>query len=320
VLNDDEEGDGGGRWCVQEGPALDVLDAYGEAHDRRLFITDEDEVEDMRYRGDGRELRLFITHKGSAHYLDIDQYGIPDFDRFVNKYEDKTIFRLGCKSPEHQEGVLKYLEGQEEVGSIFAFPEREPGIICALNREDFPERHFYVYDVFQDKQIRKVMKEDVPAEVLSASGASDSQFANIDPETDFQTDAFDIDPKGRILVYAYGRILKFQSVGVPESIKKHMAPNFRVSEHKYSPARVQETKFQMKERIDRDIRNYNLLGHNKTLSNKDTVKQTILKLMTLKYNEMCENKRIIQGNDEFLTMARILLKEEQPECPVIGIQ
>ena len=43
MLNDDEEGDGGGRWCVQEGPALDVLDAYGEAHDRRLFITDEDE-------------------------------------------------------------------------------------------------------------------------------------------------------------------------------------------------------------------------------------------------------------------------------------
>ena len=76
----------------------------------------------------------------------------------------------------------------------------------------------------------------------------------------------------------------------------------------------------MKERIDRDIRNYNLLGHSKTLSNKDKVKQTILKLMTLKYNEMCENKKIIQGNDEFLTMARILLKEEQPECPAVGIQ
>jgi hypothetical protein len=35
---------------------------------------------------------------------------------------------------------------------------------------------------------------------------------------------------------------------------------------------------------------------------------------------MCENKRIIQGNDEFLTMARILVKETQPTCPIIGVQ
>ena len=35
---------------------------------------------------------------------------------------------------------------------------------------------------------------------------------------DYATDAFDIDPKGSILIYAYGRVLKFQSVGLPDSI------------------------------------------------------------------------------------------------------
>jgi hypothetical protein len=92
----DEEVDDSGHWCVQEGPAVDVLEAYAEAHDQQLVISDEDEVEDMRYRGEGRELRLWITHKGQAHYLDIDSYGIPDFDRFISKYEGKTIFRAGC--------------------------------------------------------------------------------------------------------------------------------------------------------------------------------------------------------------------------------
>lgn len=104
----------------------------------------------MRYRGDGGELRLWITHKGQAHYLDIDSYAIPDFDRFINKYEGKTIFRAGCQSPEHQEGTLKYLEAQEEAESIFAFPEEEPGLICCLNKEELPEKHFYIYNVYQD--------------------------------------------------------------------------------------------------------------------------------------------------------------------------
>lgn len=90
-------------------------------------------------------------------------------------------------------------------------------------------------------------------------------------------------------------------------MKKHMAPSFPVSEHKYSPARVQETKQLMKERIDRDLRNYNLLGDAKILSNKEGIRQTILKLLTLKYNDMCENKKIVQANHEFLNMSRVLL-------------
>lgn len=271
ILQEDEE-DQGRRWCVQEGPALDVLAAYEEAHDRQLFLSDDDEVEDMRYLGEGRELRVWITHQGQAHYVDIDAYGTPNFDRFINKYEGRTIFRAGRKSPEHQDGCLKYLEYQEEVGSLFAFPENEPGIICTLNKEELPDKHFYIYNVFQDKQVRKILKYEGQAEGHGGAAKSDDGRDNLAAEMKYPSDAFDVDPSGNILIYAQGRILRFKSVGVPDSIKKHMAPNYRLSEHKYSPARVQERKQLMKERIDRDLRNFNQLGEAKAFSNKEGVK------------------------------------------------
>jgi len=106
---------------------------------------------------------------------------------------------------------------------------------------------------------------------------------------------------------------------MPESIKKHMAPKFQLGENKYSPARVQEVKQAMKEKITRDMRNYFELGDNKRYSNLAAAKQTILQLLTFKYNQMCKNKKIIQANHEFLNMTRVILKEPQPSCPMTGI-
>lgn len=48
-------------------------------------------------------------------------------------------------------------------------------------------------------------------------------------------------------------------------------------------------------------------------------KQKILQLMTIKYDSMCDNKKIIQGNGDFITMARVLLKEKQPTVPILGV-
>ena len=56
------------------------------------------------------------------------------------------------------------------------------------------------------------------------------------------------------------------------------------------------------------------------MSNLAEVKQTILHMMTLKYDMMCDNKKIIQANPEFLTMARMLINEKQPDCPIIGVR
>ena len=47
-----------------------------------------------------------------------------------------------------------------------------------------------------------------------------------------------------------------QSIKMPESIKKYTAPKFLIAENKYSPARVQEVKQSMKNKIKRDLKNY----------------------------------------------------------------
>jgi hypothetical protein len=61
----------------------------------------------------------------------------------------------------------------------------------------------------------------------------------------------------------------------------------------------------MKDKINRDLKQYYQLGDNRGQSNLSSAKQTILELLTFKYSQMCENKRIIQANNEFLNMAKI---------------
>lgn len=76
----------------------------------------------------------------------------------------------------------------------------------------------------------------------------------------------------------------------------------------------------MRNKIQRDITNYYQSGSNEEMSNLTEIKQTILHLMLIKYDMMCDNKKIIQANPEFLTMARMLINENQPDCPIIGVQ
>lgn len=87
-----------------------------------------------------------------------------------------------------------------------------------------------------------------------------------------------------MLIYAFGKTLKFQAMNLPESIKKYMTPQFKVSEHKYSPVRVQEAKRRMNDKINRDLDRYYQYGTNDVNSNLDPKKQVILQMLTLKYN------------------------------------
>ena len=73
----------------------------------------------------------------------------------------------------------------------------------------------------------------------------------------------------------------------------------------------------MKDKIKRDLKNLYHLGDSDSTKSQ---KQNILQLLTFKYNTMCKNKRIIQANHEFLDMSRVILKEPQPNTPIIGIQ
>lgn len=63
-----------------------------------------------------------------------------------------------------------------------------------------------------------------------------------------------------------------------------MAPKIQMAENKYSPARIQEVKHAMKEKINRDLRNYFILGSGQEYSNLAEKKQKLLKLLTFKYN------------------------------------
>ena len=51
-----------------------------------------------------------------------------------------------------------------------------------------------------------------------------------------------------------------------------MAPKFLMAENKYSPARIQEVKQAMKDKINRDLMNYFNLGDNKRYSHLATKK------------------------------------------------
>ena len=75
----------------------------------------------------------------------------------------------------------------------------------------------------------------------------------------------------------------------------------------------------MRDRINRDMTEYFNLGDDKEMATQADEKQTLLQLLIFKYNSMCKNKKIIQANHEFLNMARVILKEEQPDSPIQGV-
>ena len=80
---------------------------------------------------------------------------------------------------------------------------------------------------------------------------------------------------------------------MPDQIAKYMSPTYKLSEHKYSAARVQEMKQKMKEEISQALNLYYEFGDAKNHSYQESEKQAILQELTNKYNQMCLNKRIV---------------------------
>ena len=78
-----------------------------------------------------------------------------------------------------------------------------------------------VYDVFQEKPIRKFKKLDL----ANAKIADDS-------------DAFDIDPEARFVIYSSGPLIYFKSITVPDVLMKYLKPRYRKADYKENPAKV----------------------------------------------------------------------------------
>ena len=148
-----------------------------------------------------------------------------------------------------------------------------------LNREDKQNKYFYTYEVFNEKLSRKVKKYEKAPE-----GKEDS-------------DAFDVEVDGRFIIYSCGDELVIQSVRVHEPILKYLKPRYQQAELKENPARIASLRQTFIEKIQKNIRNFELL-----LPEQEKQKWHLLLLMLKKIEFGYENKRLIINNKEFLRL------------------
>ena len=126
------------------------------------------------------------------------------------KFEDKSIFKFDQQFADYLEPFSKFLDEHDEAGAEFQFPEKDPALACILSRAEYPVKHFMIYDIFQAKLLRKVEKQDYNLQLNSMSFDSENKpSSEMIENAKFSSDAFDIDQKGEVLIYAYGKTLKF---------------------------------------------------------------------------------------------------------------
>lgn len=119
-------------------------------------------------------LRLYVK-PGDQHYffdLDLeeeDNHYNPQFDRCHKVFEDKSILKYGNKFHSMIHPLEQFIEEQLEQENEFAFPEKEPKMICILDRSEDPDAYFKIYDVFAKQFVRKIYKQDVKVGLTSMS-------------------------------------------------------------------------------------------------------------------------------------------------------
>jgi hypothetical protein len=73
----------------------------------------------------------------------------PSFEK-IERYEDKSIFKYGQRFLQYAEQLDSFLQQQNKQQSSYAFPEKEARLICVLNKEEAPQKYFYIYDIFKN--------------------------------------------------------------------------------------------------------------------------------------------------------------------------
>jgi hypothetical protein len=101
---------------------------------------------------------------------------------------------------------------------------------------DRTERFFQLWDVFGEKWLRKVKKQE------RSSGE--------DP------DVFDVDLDGKVLAYIYGDEILLQSLRIPDPMHKHIRPRYNLALHKENPAKIAQQRMTYTEKILNSIRIY----------------------------------------------------------------
>ena len=176
--------------------------------DKDLPFNNEATISEMRFKNDGKMLRLYVNPGDQTYFFDIDLIDYTPSYTKCKIFEDKSILKYGAKFLNMVDSLERFIDQQLELGSEFAFAEKDVKTVCILDKQDHPYNcYFKVYDVFQKQFTRKIYKKDVESE-------------------EFRSEAFDIDCKSSVLIYACGKDLIYQSIKMPDSIKKHMAPKF----------------------------------------------------------------------------------------------
>lgn len=137
------------------------------------------------------------------------------------RFEDKSIFKQGLTYVSYHESLHRHINSQLSHQALVAFPETSIYYVLSLNREDKQNKFFLMYDVFLEKPIRKFKKLDL----ANANWTDDS-------------DAFDIDPDAKFVIYSSGPDIYIKCVNIPEQLIKYLRPRYRKADYKENPAKV----------------------------------------------------------------------------------
>lgn len=139
----------------------------------------------------------------------------------AHRYEDRSLYKYGLTYVQHHDSLNRFVTSQLQKGNMLAFPEKEFQACVVLNRENKNNKYFHVYDIFGERFLRKVKKQD------KEGGGAD------------YPDVFDVDIDGRVLIYAFGmEEIVLQSVKIPDPLHKHLRPRYNLALHKENPAKI----------------------------------------------------------------------------------
>lgn len=140
----------------------------------------------------------------------------------LHRFEDRSIYKYGLTYVAQQENLGKFISDQTTNGNLIAFPEKEFQVCLVLNREDKAHKHFLLRDIFTERCQRKIFKQE---SMLTRAPGEDS-------------DAFEIDADGKVLIYVSGEDLVLQYLKIADPLHKHIRPRYNLALHKENPAKI----------------------------------------------------------------------------------
>ena len=115
-------------------------DCWMKHHEDKELPFDEDAtVTDMRFKNEGKMLRLYMSPDGDldqSYYFDIDLMDYMPAFKKSKLFEDRSLAKYGKKYIKHIEPLEEFIEENVDLGNELAFPEKDPRTMCVLDKQD----------------------------------------------------------------------------------------------------------------------------------------------------------------------------------------